>query len=124
MRRPNHLQTVVADAFDASVVQQMRDTLGDATLSRLMECFADDVGKAEAELDQRHAQSDVNGLMWAARNLRGTAGQYGARDLARAASMLDDLCVANNKDDLQAKVRLVRSLCRQAIIETFKYRSL
>ena len=124
MPGPNHPQSVVSDAFDASTVQEMRDNLGDVTLSQLMACFADDVARAEAELHERDAQADVNGLKSIARNLKGMAGQYGARKLALEASMLENLCAENDTDGLQEKARLVRSLCRQTIVDTFKYRQL
>ena len=117
-----HTTAETSDVFDSLTIQQMLADFGAEALSELMECFACDVAKAEAELVRGDADADVSALKSVAHSVKGTAGLYGASRLVDEASRLDALCAMADPMVLHEQVEIVRAACRQTIDLSAKYR--
>jgi signal transduction histidine kinase/CheY-like chemotaxis protein/HPt (histidine-containing phosphotransfer) domain-containing protein len=93
--------------LDRTVLEQLREDLGDAALAEVVATFLDKTPSALAALREAAARADIGGMRKSAHLIKGTSAVLGACTLAQRCAELEELCQASAVSDAASRVRAI-----------------
>jgi len=106
------LASDLRDACDPTTLNELR-TEDEALLGELVDIFQLEVTKALGELDRALTAGDCSAAARIAHMLKGSAGNFGATQLQKIATKMDQAASAGHSDEATGLYEILRSECER-----------